>query len=113
MFKNAAKYFLNAYQKGAGKDSLCQYLYALKIGGMEQEFNDELNKYSDETEVLRIIENQFYFLEENREYSPEYINVLRLMELKDRDEESTDEDGGFWWLFEETVARLKKNYREA
>ena len=35
------------------------------------------------------------------------------MELKDRDEESTDEDGGFWWLFEETVARLKKNYREA
>ena len=113
MFKNAAKYFLNAYQKGAGKDSLCQYLYALKIGGMEQEFNDELNKYSDETEVLRIIENQFYFLEENREYSPEYINVLRLMELKERDEESTDEDGGFCWLFEETVARLKKNYREA
>ena len=113
MFRNAVKYFLIAYQKGAMKESLCQYLYSLKIGGMEQEFQSELAKYSEETEVMRIIENQFYFLEENREYSPEYINVLRLMELKDKEEEAQDEDGGFWWLFDETVNRLKKNYRDA
>ena len=100
MFKNAAKYFLIAYQKGAMKESLCQYLYSLKIGGMEQEFQSELAKYAEESEAMRILENQFYFLEENREYSPEYINVLRLMELKDKEEEATDEDGGFWWLFE-------------
>lgn len=113
MFKNAAKYFLNAYQKGAMKESLCQYLYSLKIGGMEEEFNAEIVRYSDETEVMHIIENQFYFLEENREYSPEYINVLRLIELKDKDDDTeTDEDGGFWWLFEETVDRLKKEYRD-
>ena len=112
MFRNAAKYFLVAYQKGNMKESLCQYLYALKIGGMDEEFNSELSKYADETEAMRIIESQFYFLEENREYSPEYINVLRLMELKDKEQESTDEDGGFWWLFEETVNRLKKEYRE-
>ncbi len=113
MFKNAAKYFLIAYQKGSMKESLCQYLYSLKIGGMEQEFQNELAKYSEESEAMRIIENQFYFLEENREYSPEYINVLRLMELKDKEEETPDEDGGFWWLFDETVSRLKKNYRDA
>lgn len=111
MFRNASKYFLIAYQKGHMTESLCQYLYSLKIGGMEEEFNSELSKYSEETEAMRIIENQFYFLEENREYSPEYINVLRLMELKDK-EEFSDEDGGFWWLFEETVNRLKKEYRE-
>ncbi len=111
MFRNASKYFLIAYQKGHMTESLCQYLYSLKIGGMEEEFNSELSKYSEETEAMHIIENQFYFLEENREYSPEYINVLRLMELKDK-EEFSDEDGGFWWLFEETVNRLKKEYRE-
>lgn len=107
-FRNASKYFLTAYQKSGEKESLCQYLYALKLGGMEEEFNRELSIYYQDSDVIRRIENQFYFVEENREYSPDYINYLHLMELKERGEDSEDE---FWWFFEETVNRLKKDYR--
>lgn len=108
-FRNAAKYFQTAYQKSGYKESLCQYLYALKLGGMEEEFNNELTVYSRETEVIRRIENQFYFVEENREYSPDYINYLHLMELRGKDEKATEE---FWWFFDETVNKLKKAYRD-
>ncbi len=109
-FRNASKCFLMAYQKSGSKESLCQYLYALKLGGMDAEFNRALNEYVHETDVMRRVENQFYFIEENREYSAEYVNVLRLMELKDKGEESAED---FWWLFDETINRLKKGYREA
>lgn len=109
-FRNASKYFLQAYQKGKDKESLCQYLYALKLGGMDEEFNRALNEYFHESDVMRRVENQFYFIEENREYSPEYVNVLRLMEIKDKTGEN-DED--FWWMLDETISRLKKAYREA
>ncbi len=107
-FRNASKHFLTAYQKSGEKESLCQYLYALKLGGMEEEFNRELSIYYQDSDVIRRIENQFYFVEENREYSPDYINYLHLMELKERGEDSEEE---FWWFFEETVNRLKKDYR--
>ncbi len=106
MLRQAAKYFLVAYQKGGEKESLCQYLYALKLGGMEKEFNQELQNYYQETDVLHRLENQFFFIEENREFSPDYVNVLRLMELKDKE---NDED--FWWLLDETIQRLKNEYR--
>lgn len=107
MFRKASRYFLQAYEKSGEKESLCQYLYALKLGGMSAEFNRELNRFFQESDVMRRIENQFYFIEENREYSPEYTNLLRLMELKDR--EDMEED--FWWLLDETINRLKKEYR--
>lgn len=107
MFRNASRYFLQAYEKSGEKESLCQYLYALRLGGMEAEFNHELNRFFQETDVMRRMENQFYFIEENREYSPEYGNVLRLMELKDKEELEED----FWWLLDETIHRLKKAYR--
>lgn len=107
MFRNASRYFLLAYEKSGEKESLCQYLYSLKLGGMSAEFNRELNRYFQEKDVMRRIENQFYFIEENREYSPEYSNLLRLMELKDKPEMEED----FWWLLDETINRLKKAYR--
>ncbi len=107
MFRNASRYFLLAYEKNGEKESLCQYLYSLKLGGMSAEFNRELNRYFQEKDVMRRIENQFYFIEENREYSPEYSNLLRLMELKDKAEMEED----FWWLLDETINRLKKAYR--
>ena len=107
LFRNASNYFLRAYEKSGEKESLCQYLYALKLGGMDAQLNKELNRFIKETDVMRRMENQFYFIEENREYSPEYGSVLRLMELKDR--EDLEED--FWWLFDETISRLKKAYR--
>ncbi|MBQ6660850.1 MAG: hypothetical protein IJM57_05400 [Lachnospiraceae bacterium] len=108
-FRSAARYFQTAYQKSGDRESLCQYLYALKLGGKEEEFERELTVYSDDTDVVRRIENQFYFLEENREYSPDYVNYLHLMELKESGE--TGEEA-FWWLFNETVERLKESYRD-
>ena len=108
-FRSAAKNFQTAYQKSGDRESLCQYLYALKLGGMEEEFNRELAVYASDTDVVRRIENQFYFVEENREYSADYINYLHLMELKDRGSEGEDE---FWWFFDETVNRLKNSYRD-
>lgn len=109
-FTGASKYFLQAYQKANDKESLCQYLYALKLGGMNEEFNRALNEYYHEADVMRRVENQFYFIEENREYSPEYVNVLRLMEIKDKTDEHAED---FWWMLDETIGRLKKTYREA
>ena len=72
-------------------------------------FRSELAVYASDTDVVRRIENQFYFVEENREYSADYINYLHLMELKDRGSEGEDE---FWWFFDETVNRLKNSYRD-
>ena len=108
-FRSAAKNFQTAYQKSGDRESLCQYLYALKLGGMEEEFDRELTVYADDTDVVRRIENQFYFVEENREYSPDYVNYLHLMELKERGHEGEE---AFWWLFGETVNKLKNTYRE-
>ena len=85
------------------------YLSKKWLGGMEEEFNRELAVYASDTDVVRRIENQFYFVEENREYSADYINYLHLMELKDRGSEGEDE---FWWFFDETVNRLKNSYRD-
>ena len=106
LLRQASKYFLVAYQKGGEKESLCQYLYALKLGGMEKEFDRELQNYYQETDVIHRLENQFFFLEENRELSPDYVSVLRLTELRDKE---NDED--FWWLLDETVTRIKNEYR--
>jgi hypothetical protein len=108
-FRSAAKHFQTAYQKSGNRESLCQYLYALKLGGMEEEFDRELTVYADDTDVVRRIENQFYFVEENREYSPDYVNYLHLMELKERGHEGEE---AFWWLFGETVNKMKNSYRE-
>lgn len=105
-FQAASKYFDTAYRKNHNKESLCQYLYALKLDGDDEAFNREIAGYSDDEELIRRIENQFYFVEDNREYNADYMSVLKLMEVSGKE---SDED--FWWLFDETLNKLKKNYR--
>lgn len=104
-FQAAAKLFDSAYHKNNNKESLCQYIYCLKLDGDEEGFNREITEHSGDDELVRRIENQFYFIEDNREYNSDYLNVLKLMEIKDNDED-------FWWLFDETLGRLKQSYRE-
>ncbi len=105
-FSSAAKAFDRAYQKNHDKESLCQYMYALKMGGDEEAFNREINANSGDVELIRRIENQFYFIEDNREYNSDYMSVLKLMEHSSKD---SDED--FWWLFDDTLNKIKKAYR--
>ncbi|MCR4841467.1 MAG: hypothetical protein K5848_08010 [Lachnospiraceae bacterium] len=104
-FQAASKLFDSAYRKNNNKESLCQYLYCLKLDGDEDSFARELSAYQSDDELVRRIENQFYFIEDNREYNTDYMNVLKLMELKDKDED-------FWWLFDETLGKIKQEYRE-
>ena len=104
-FQAAAKLFDSAYHKNNNKESLCQYIYCLKLDGDEEGFNREISEHAGDDELVRRIENQFYFIEDNREYNSDYLNVLKLMEIKDNDED-------FWWLFDETLGRLKQSYRE-
>ena len=104
-FQAAAKLFDSAYNKNRNKESLCQYIYCLKLDGDEEGFNREISEHSSDDELIRRIENQFYFIEDNREYNSDYLNVLKLMDIKEKDED-------FWWLFDETLAKLKQNYRE-
>ncbi|MBP3237952.1 MAG: hypothetical protein J6M24_02535 [Lachnospiraceae bacterium] len=104
-FQAAAKLFDSAYHKNNNKESLCQYIYCLKLDGDEEGFNREISEHAGDDELVRRIENQFYFIEDNREYNSDYLNVLKLMEIKDNDED-------FWWLFDETLGRLKQNYRD-
>ena len=104
-FQAAAKLFDSAYHKNNNKESLCQYIYFLKLDGDEEGFNREISEHAGDDELVRRIENQFYFIEDNREYNSDYLNVLKLMEIKDNDED-------FWWLFDETLGRLKQSYRE-
>lgn len=104
-FQAAAKQFDIAYRKNNNRESLCQYIYCLKLDGDEEGFNREVTAHASDEELIRRIENQFYFIEDNREYNSDYMNVLKLMEIKDNDED-------FWWLFDETLNRLKASYRE-
>ena len=104
-FQAAAKLFDSAYHKNNNKESLCQYIYCLKLDGDEEGFNREISEHAGDDELVRRIENQFYFIEDNREYNSDYLNVLKLMEIKDNDED-------FWWLFDETLNKLKASYRE-
>ncbi|MDD6101668.1 MAG: hypothetical protein PUB67_00980 [Clostridiales bacterium] len=106
-FQTAARYFDKAYRKNHNRESLCQYLYSLKLSGDDEAFDREINSYSDDAELIRRVENQFYFVEDNREYNAEYMSVLKLMELSGR---ASDVD--FWWLFDDTLNRIKKAYRE-
>lgn len=107
-FQTAAKYFEMAYQKNHNKESLCQYLYAIKMDGDEEAFNREIGGYASDMELVRRIENQFYYVEDNREYNADYMNVVKLMEHSGKD---TDED--FWWLFDDMLNKIKKTYRES
>lgn len=106
-FQTASRFFDKAYQKNHNRESLCQYLYALKLSGDEEAFNRELNAYAGDAELIRRVENQFYFVEDNREYNAEYMSVLKLMEMSGR---ASDVD--FWWLFDDTLNRIKRSYRE-
>ncbi len=106
-FQAASKYFDAAYQKNHNKESLCQYLYALRLDGDDEAFEREIAGYSDDEELIRRIENQFYYVEDNREYNADYMSVLKLMEVSGKE---SDED--FWWLFDETLNKIKKIYRE-
>ncbi|MGN0166267.1 MAG: hypothetical protein ACI39R_08810 [Lachnospiraceae bacterium] len=106
-FQAASRYFDTAYQKNHNKESLCQYLYALKLDGDEEAFNREIAGYADDGELIRRIENQFYFVEDNREYNADYMSVLKLMEVSGKE---SDED--FWWLFDETLNKIKRTYKE-
>ena len=104
-FQAAAKLFDSAYRKNNNKESLCQYIYCLKLDGDEDAFNREISAHAGDDELIRRIENQFYFIEDNREYNADYMNVLKLMELKDNDEE-------FWHLFDEILMKIKQKYRD-
>lgn len=106
-FKAAAKLFDSAYRNNGNKESLCQYMYCLKLDGDDEAFDRAIDQHSSDTELIRRIENQFFFIEDNREYNADYMSILKLMEISTK---GSDED--FWWLFDDTLGKIKKAYRE-
>lgn len=106
-FLIAAKRFLDAYERNERKESLKQYLYALKFGKQEEKFNRELNHLLENQKSLYDeIEKELYHVLETEEFS-EACQELRI--LKDLNgQEQTEE---YHKVSNHIIENIKQRYR--
>lgn len=82
--KEAAELFGQAYERNRKEESLKQYLYALKLGGCNELYQEKLEEYQVSDRLRQDIED---FLEEKREeirYSEQMTEIQYLKQLKAR-----------------------------
>lgn len=105
-FKLAAANFLKAYEKNRKMESLQSYLYALRLGNLEEEYEKAVKELELSREQQVFIHAQYeeavYQSREGR--SSRHIGRIRDMHGKGRQKEFTDR-------VEETIAQWKEEYR--
>lgn len=83
-FSAAAEGFLEAYERNGRKESLKQYLYALKLWGQAELFEREKKMHVTNHELFDEIEAELYRADESVEAAPAYINFRKLKQLKEQ-----------------------------
>lgn len=82
-FYTAAEGFREAYELNHKKESLMQYLFALKLSKQDALYEKELDKYVRVRSYIMEIEAEYKAAEEACRYAPEYSMLLEINELKE------------------------------
>lgn len=105
-FLTAAEEFRAAYERNGNKESLKQYLYALKLAKQEDQFEKELNRLADNRPLLDEIENELFHVADYEDNTYDYHELMRIRNLKESGRVSE-----YYKAVEEFIGRLKNKYR--
>lgn len=105
-FLTAAEEFRAAYERNGNKESLKQYLYALKLAKQEDQFEKELSRLADNRPLLDEIENELFHVADYEDNTYDYHELMRIRNLKESGRVSE-----YYKAVEEFIGRLKNKYR--
>lgn len=106
-FMTAADQFLAAYERNGNKESLKQYLYALKFAKQDELFEKELERVTQENRALfEEIEKELYHVADNEDNTYDYHELMRIRTLKE-----TGRVADYYKAVDELIGRLKNKYR--
>ena len=105
-FLTAAEEFRAAYERNGNKESLKQYLYALKLARQEDQFEKELSRLADNRPLLDEIENELFHVADYEDNTYDYHELMRIRNLKESGRVSE-----YYKAVEEFIGRLKNKYR--
>ena len=105
-FMTAAQEFLAAYERNGNRESLKQYLYALKFAKQDDLFDKELSRVSEDRTLLEEIEKELYHVADNEDNTYDYHELMRIRTLKE-----TGRVTDYYKAVDELVGRLKNKYR--
>lgn len=106
-YKTAADCFKEAYSKNGEKQSLMQYLYTLKLGGMDEEFDYELGHFNVSTQLLSEISNNYVFALDEAKLSDGYEKINKIEHLKKCGKLSE-----YYRQLDSYTEKMKNDYRE-
>ncbi len=106
-FATAAEEFKEAYARNADERTLKQYVYALKLGHFEDDFNREIQAIGESNRhLLEVIENELYFATDTEENTYDYHELKKLKEMRDKGKVAD-----YYKMADEMVTHLKNRYR--
>ncbi len=105
-FLTAAEQFRAAYERNGNKESLKQYLYALKLAKQEDQFEKELGRLAENRLLLDEIENELFHVADYEDNTYDYHELMRIRNLKESGRVSE-----YYKAVEEFIGRLKNKYR--
>ena len=106
-FSTAAEEFREAYARNEDERTLKQYIYALKLGHFEDDFNREIQALGESNRhLLEVIENELYFATDTEENTYDYHELKKLKEMRDKGKVAD-----YYKLADEMVTHLKNKYR--
>ncbi len=105
-FLTAAEEFRAAYERNGNKESLKQYLYALKLAKQEDQFEKELGRLAENRPLLDEIENELFHVADYEDNTYDYHELMRIRNLKESGRVSE-----YYKAVEEFIGRLKNKYR--
>ncbi len=106
-FATAADEFREAYARNADERTLKQYIYALKLGHFDDEFDREISALSETNRpLLDTIENELYYATDSEENTYDYHEYRKLSELREKGRVAE-----YYKMADEMVTHLKNKYR--
>lgn len=105
-FVQAAEGFLQAYECNKNKESLKQYIYALKLSKQEDAYNKAMQSVKTDRVIIEEIENELYYITEGEEKSVDYLEIQRIKKLISEGRVSEYEE-----MIDQMIERLKNIYR--
>ncbi len=105
-FSTAADEFREAYARNEDQRTLKQYIYALKLGHLDEEFNREVGKLVDNRPLLDQIDNELYYVTDTEENTFDYHEFKKLREMKEK-----GRIADYVKAADEMLVHLKNKYR--
>ncbi len=107
-YTEAAGEFKEAYGRNQNKDSLKQYLIALKLSEQEKLYQKEIIQLEAGEALEQEIEAEFAKIKTEVEKLPEYIQIKQLVEMK-----KSGKVSAYYETLSEVVEKWKQEYKEA